>query len=244
MQILVLRTGDAIGELVQRRGEFSRWIRDAVADGGQHDWTEADPRLGPLPASGPDAVIITGSAASVTERAPWMIRAEGWIRARIDEGIPFLGICFGHQMLAQALGGRVVKNSLGREIGTVKAARCDDDDPLFRGLPRELVLNTTHVDVVGDLPAGARVILTTSKDRHAAFAFKSNVWGVQFHPEIDRDLMRGYLDARVHVLRSEGFDVDALRRTCLETPNGAQILRNFVRLAASSGDDVVMSRRF
>ncbi len=242
MQILVVRTGDAIGELVERRGEFTRWIREAVADGGRHEWVEVDARFHALPEAGMGAVILTGSSASVTERATWMIRTESWLRTRIDEGLPVLGICFGHQMLAQALGGRVVKNSAGREIGTVKVARCDDDDPLFRGLPREVVVNSTHVDTVHDLPAGARNLASTKLERHAAFALKSNVWGVQFHPEVDGDIMRGYIDARAHVLRSEGIDPDAIRANCIDTPHGVQVLRNFVRMAATP-DDVVMSRR-
>lgn len=241
MQILVVRTGDAIGELVERRGEFARWIRETVGDGGAHDWTEVDARFGTLPEFNIDAIIVTGSAASVTERATWMLRTESWLRARIDEGVAVLGICFGHQMLAQALGGRVVKNAAGREIGTVKAMRCDDDDPIFRGLPRDISVNATHVDTVQDLPAGARILASTKLERHAAFALKHNVWGVQFHPEIDGDIMRGYVEARQHVLRSEGIDPDVLRATCTDTPHGAQVLKNFVRIAAAS-DDAVMSR--
>ncbi len=245
MHILILRTGDAIGELVERRGEFARWIRETVADGGVHVWSEVDARFQAPPEGGFDAIIITGSAASVTERATWMIRAEAWLRARVDEGVPILGICFGHQLLAQALGGRVTKNPAGREIGTVRASRSDDDDPLFRGLPRDLTLNATHVDTVHDLPAGARPLLTTKQERHAAYALKTHVWGVQFHPEIDGDIMRGYVDARAHVLRSEGIDTDGLRASCTDTPHGVQILKNFVRLAASASDDApALSRRF
>jgi GMP synthase (glutamine-hydrolysing) len=245
VEILVLRTGDAIGELVERRGEFARWIREAVGDDGRHTWSELDVRFQAPGDTTADAVIITGSAVSVTERAPWMIRTEAWLRARIEEGMPVLGICFGHQLLAQALGGRVVKNNAGREIGTVKCTRCDDDDPLFRGLPRDLTVNATHVDTVHDLPAGARTLASTKLERYAAFAVKTHVWGVQFHPEIDGDIMRGYVDARSHVLRSEGIDTDALRAACADTPHGVQVLKNFVRLAASAGEDPpALSRRF
>lgn len=245
MEILVLRTGDAIGDLVERRGEFARWIRETVGDDGRHTWSELDVRFQAPGETTADAVIITGSAASVTERAPWMIRAEAWLRDRVEEGMPVLGICFGHQLLAQALGGRVVKNTAGREIGTVKCMRCDDDDPLFRGLPRDLTVNATHVDTVHDLPAGARILASTKLERHAAFAVKTHVWGVQFHPEIDGDIMRGYVDARSHVLRSEGIDTDSLRAACIDTPHGVQILRNFVRLASTALEDApALSRRF
>jgi GMP synthase (glutamine-hydrolysing) len=245
VEILVLRTGDAIGELVERRGEFARWIRETVGDDGRHTWTELDVRFQAPGETRADAIIITGSAASVTERAPWMIRTEAWLRERVEEGMPVLGICFGHQLLAQALGGRVSKNAAGREIGTVKCMRCDDDDPLFRGLPRDLTVNATHVDTVHDLPPGARILASSKLERHAAFAVKNHVWGVQFHPEIDGDIMRGYVDARSHVLRSEGIDTEALRAACVDTPHGVQILKNFVRLAASAGDDApALSRRF
>ena len=78
----------------------------------------------------------------MTERAPWMLRAEALVRGIERARVPLLGICFGHQMIAQALGGEVRKNPRGREIGTVRVTR-RLDDPLFAGLPRTFDVNAT-----------------------------------------------------------------------------------------------------
>ena len=137
--LLVLRAGDALPEVAALHGEFAAWIERAAAAAWQGPWALHDLRSSdPLPDCRSVAgIIITGSVSSVTERAPWMVRAESYVREVVSAERPLLGICFGHQLMAQALGGEVGKNPRGREIGTVEVTRCEDD-PLFDGLP-ELV---------------------------------------------------------------------------------------------------------
>src|SRR5580700_2271134 len=161
MRVVVLVTGEPVPEVLARRGDFTRLLREASrgerdAPAGAADaWTARELRGGgPLP--GPrdaDAFVITGSASSVTERAPWMLRAGRLVRAIVEARVPLLGVCFGHQMIAQALGGRVERNPRGREIGTVRLTRVADD-PIFVGLPRSFDVNATHVDSVTRLPPG------------------------------------------------------------------------------------------
>ena len=105
--ILVLRAGDAVPQVAAVHGEFFAWITRAAGDSWPGKWVEHDLRS---TESIPDcesvsAIIITGSICSVTERAPWMLRAEAYIRDVLRAEIPLLGICFGHQLMAQALGG-------------------------------------------------------------------------------------------------------------------------------------------
>src|SRR5450432_2944748 len=157
--ILVLRAGDAVPQVAEVHGEFLAWITRAAGDAWTGKWVEHDLRSDD---SFPDcesvaAIVITGSISSVTERAPWMLRAEAYIRDVIRAETPLLGICFGHQLMAQALGGDVKRNPRGREIGTVEVTRYLDD-PLFDGLPHELHVNSSHVDTVVSLPPGATVI--------------------------------------------------------------------------------------
>src|SRR5262249_54178961 len=152
-------------------------------------------------------IIITGSISSVTERAPWMLRAEAYIREIAAAETPLLGICFGHQLMAQALGGEVQKNPRGREMGTVELSVADDD-PLFDGLPRSIPVNATHVDSAVTLPPGARVLARTALEDHAVVAFGPAARGVQLHPEIDGAVMRGYIGVRRPILLEEGFDAD------------------------------------
>jgi GMP synthase (glutamine-hydrolysing) len=158
-----------------------------------------------------------------------MLRAEALVREIAAARTPLFGICFGHQMIAQALGGEVTRNPRGREIGTVRVGRTADD-PVFAGLPRAFDVHATHVDSVARLPDGARVLATTSLDPVAAFSIGTQVKAVQFHPEFDADVVRGYLHARAEIIRGEGKDPEALLAGVHDGTRGRDILRNFANL--------------
>ncbi|HEY3815830.1 MAG TPA: glutamine amidotransferase [Polyangiaceae bacterium] len=228
--MMILATGSTIPAIAARRGDYDRWIRETTGDAWTGSWAVHDVRTdAPLP--GPrdaDAFVITGSSSSVTERAPWMLRAEALVRGIAEARVPLLGICFGHQMIAQALGGDVKKNPRGREIGTVRVDRVLDD-PLFAALPRSFDVNATHVDAVATLPPHAEVLATTSLDPVAAFRVGEHVRAVQFHPEFDADVMRGYLQERADRVREEGLDPEALLAAVHEGTRGRDVLRSFAR---------------
>jgi GMP synthase (glutamine-hydrolysing) len=237
VKLIVLRAGDVAAPVAARHGEFFSWIRREVGDAWTGEWLEHDIRTdAPLP--GPrdaHAFVITGSSSSVTERAPWMLRGEALVREIVEAGTPLFGICFGHQLIAQALGGRVAKNPRGREIGTlhVRVVPHAPRDPMFAGLPdgaHRFLANHTHVDSVVELPSGAVVVAETDKERHAAFAIGERVKCVQFHPEIDGQAMRSYVEARAHLIAEEGGDPQAILDSVSDAPEGASILRQFVRL--------------
>jgi GMP synthase (glutamine-hydrolysing) len=230
----VLVAGETLPAIARLRGDFERFIRGRTGDGWRGRWAVYDVR-GSAPLPGPrdaDAFIMTGSSSSVTERAPWMLRAEELLRRIVLARVPLFGICFGHQMIAQALGGEVTKNPLGREIGTVRVTRTMDD-PLFAGLPRAFDVHATHVDAVMRPPPGALVLARTALDPVAAFAIGDRVRAVQFHPELDAEIMRGYLLARAGILRGEGLDPDAMLARVHDGTRGHDVLRNFARLAGA-----------
>ncbi len=232
MPIVVLRTGDAVAEVAARRGEFSSWIAEHIGDAWTGAFSEHDARSdGPLPTLPATAIIVTGSSASVTERAAWMLRAEAWLREAVALDVPVLGICFGHQLLAQALGGMVALNTRGREIGTVSVTGTTlaASDALFGELPGAMAFNATHVDTVVTLPPGAELLAHTPLERHAAFRVGRRAYGVQFHPEADGDILRGYVRAREPALRSEGLAFEAIRDGIHDAPHGPRLLRSFVR---------------
>jgi GMP synthase (glutamine-hydrolysing) len=229
--IVILRTGDVAPDISKTRGEYGDWIRAGVGDAWRGDWREVDVRCddAPMPTMGEAAAfVVTGSSASVTERAPWMLRTQAMLRDVVAAGVPLLGICFGHQLVAQALGGEVAKNPRGREIGMMRVTVVADD-PLFEDLPRAFDVNGTHVDAVLALPPGAEVLATTPRDPFAAFRVGANTRCVQFHPEMDSDAARAYVRARAHLICAEGDDPDALFAAIRDDTRGSDVLRSFVR---------------
>lgn len=226
----ILVAGDPVPEARERRGDFPELIRRAAGEGWSGPWggvdlrtTDTLPTLAELA-----AVVITGSAASVTDGEFWMRRAAAYVRELAHGGVPVLGICFGHQLLAQALGGRVARNPFGREIGSVRLELTEVDEVF--GARSPIWVNSTHVDSVVELPSGARSFGRTALEPNAAVKFAPSVWGVQYHPEIDAEVIRYYVRARADQLRREAFDVAALEREALDTPDGVAVIQNFVRV--------------
>jgi GMP synthase (glutamine-hydrolysing) len=233
--IAVLVTGDPIPQTRATRGDFLELIRGTTPAHAALPWQAHDARvLDVLPdLTDALAVIVTGSPLSVTERAPWMERAAARLRDLVRAEVPVLGICFGHQLLGHALGGRVERNPRGREMGSVEFTALDAD-PVVGG-PGSWLVNSTHVDAVVELPPGARVVGSTALDPYSALRFGPFAWGVQFHPELDAEVMRQYIEARRPALIQESFDVESAERSVREAPAGAAVIERFLRVAAESG---------
>lgn len=232
MTLYVLVTGDPVANVRARRGSFVDLFRDAIGDAWSRPIVAVDCReqLSPLP-SDAAALVITGSSAHVPDREPWVLEGEEFLRDAVGRGIPTLGVCFGHQMLGQGLGGTCIRNPRGREIGTLalEVLPAAAADPLFGELPSTFEANVTHLDTVSELPPGAVALARSAQEDHHAVRFGEVCWGVQFHPEIDRDVMTGYLEARRDVLTTEGRDVPAMIDDTRDTPVSRDILRRFLR---------------
>ena len=232
---LIVETGTPAPTL-KRHGAFSHWIR--VAAGLPRDRAVVCRVMEgePLPRrDGFAGVLITGSAAMVTERLDWSERSAAWLRDAAHAGLPLFGICYGHQLLAHALGGAVDFNPVGREIGTVRIEReaASADDPLLRDQPTRFDAHATHLQTIVTLPEGAVRLARSDKDDCHAFRWGKSVWGVQFHPEFNTALRRGYIAARHEKLLHEGLDRAAIERTVIAAPLARRVLRRFVRHAHS-----------
>ena len=130
-----------------------------------------------------DGCVVTGSRASVywEDAEPWIADLKAWVGEAIDRGLPFLGVCFGHQLLADVLGGRVA--DMGEyEIG-YRAVTHSGDSRLFDGVDASMTVFTTHSDRVVELPPGAELIAENDYGVHGFRA--GRVFAVQFHPEYD-----------------------------------------------------------
>ncbi len=225
---LILVTGDPTPSAQRQRGSFADMIRAAAGESGRVRWEELDLRVlrdvpSPLEHS---AVIVTGSPSMVTDEEPWMTLGMAYLCELVAAGVPVLGICFGHQLLAKAMGGHVALNPKGREIGSV-AVEVTAENPLIVGKP-PLSVNMTHLQAVVGLPAGARVIARTSRDPHAAVQFGGAAWGVQFHPEMDAEILRCYIRERREALWQEGLDPVALERGLQDALAGRAVICRFL----------------
>ncbi|WP_435100968.1 type 1 glutamine amidotransferase [Halarchaeum sp. P4] len=130
-----------------------------------------------------DGVIVTGSRSSVywDDEEEWIAPTREWVARADERGLPILGVCFGHQLVAEALGGRV-EGMDEYEIGYREVTH-DGSDPLFDGVDTEFTVFTTHSDAVTDLPPGAELL---AENEYGVHAFRrGNAYGVQFHPEYD-----------------------------------------------------------
>ncbi|MFB6104012.1 MAG: type 1 glutamine amidotransferase [Halobacteriaceae archaeon] len=152
------------------------------------DLIEYDVTDGELPRTGADhdAVVVTGSRSSVYWDDPWIESLTDRVARLVAADVPVLGVCYGHQVLADAVGGTVAAMEdyeLGyREVHQV------GDDPLFDGVPDPFLVFETHSDVVTDLPPGATLL---AENDVGIQAFRhGSAWGLQFHPEYDLETAR------------------------------------------------------
>jgi len=130
-----------------------------------------------------DAVVVTGSRASVYWDEPWIDDLLDWVARGAERGLPILGVCYGHQVVAETLGGRVDAMD-DIELGYREIRRVDDGDLLLSGLDTPFVAFETHSDRVVDLPPGAALL--AENDRGVQAFRRGDCWGVQFHPEYDQ----------------------------------------------------------
>lgn len=230
-------TGAPVTEASREHGSFADMIRATVGGAWNGPWRVVDctdeSAVLPVPDETAGA-IVTGSPARIAEQRPWMRHSQDALRGFVERGVPVLGICFGHQMLAVALGGRSGPNPRGREIGTVRV-RQHGSDALLGDAPRRYNASMTHQDTILELPAGAQALAETALDRYAAVRFAEAAWGVQFHPEMDAAIVRAYVTALRGALRAEGIDPDARLAGAGDTPESAELLRAFARRVAARG---------
>lgn len=229
-QLLIIKTGDKPHSLSKVNGDYEHWI--AAGMGLWHDQVKVvDVRVN---AVFPDwetiaGVAITGSDSMVTDHVPWMLQTAEWLRQAVAHAVPILGICFGHQLLAQALGGQVAYNPKGLEVGTTTVTLTEQAsmDPLFKGLPSRFPAQVSHRQSVIVLPATAARLASSEMDPHQAFLYAKNTWGLQFHPEFDERIIRHFVVLRRALLEEEGKDPEALLDDCTPSFEAHSLLRRF-----------------
>lgn len=238
--ILIISTGNTFDAIRDEHGDFDDWI--AAGLGHSMPVERLDARAGNcLPDPGRFAgAVITGSHAMVTDGAAWSERLAQWLRCCVDRQLPVLGICYGHQLLAHAMGGTVGFHPQGMEIGThtISLAPEARNDALFNALPAAFPAHLVHAQSVLALPPGARLLASSVHEPHQAFRIGQNAWGVQFHPEFDEAAMRGYRDAMAPALAAANPGTDATINILPDTRHAALLLARFADLVDAVSEGV------
>lgn len=180
-------------------------------------------------------VIVTGSPAMVTDRAAWSENGGRWLAEAVRRELPVLGVCYGHQLLAQALGGRVDFHPDGLELGTheVRLSRAAATHPLFSDCPESFAGNMAHSQTVVCPPEEALVLGYSRHDRHQILAYGERALGLQFHPEFDSAIMQAYVALKTGPGGAGG--PVSLGLPVRDTPVAAGVLRRFVEICRRSG---------
>ena len=172
-----------------------------------------------------DGVIISGSQSSVYDDRPWIQTLSRWVEGALSDDMPILGVCWGHQLLAQVLGGTVKGGSY--ELGYVQVEQ-EDSDPIWDGIPNPFTVFATHSDHVVALPPDA-TLLASNETGVQAFR-RGPAYAVQFHPEYDLRTAKAMINSKDLAER----DIQAALDTCTEANVDAaqapkQIFDNFLQ---------------
>jgi len=187
MKIGILQTGHSPEGLLASHGDYDSIFAALLATQGLD--AEAFPVVdGIFPADIDtcDGWLITGSRFGAYEDHDWIPPLEDLLRRAYAAGIPIVGICFGHQILAQALGGKVEKFAGGWSVGPTAYE--------FEG--RSVTLNAWHQDQVTEIPAEAKVIGRSAFCENAMLAYGDTAFSVQAHPEYSHEFIKGLADTR------------------------------------------------
>ncbi len=182
MKIGLLVAGVLPDTLVERFGHYGVMYEELL-EGQGFDFIHYDVRGGQMPASvdEADGWIVTGSKNGAYEDLPWINALKETLKSILLSGTPIVGICFGHQILAQVLGGKVEQFGGGWMLGRQSYQLQDG---------RELHAMAWHQDQVVELPQGARLLASSEGCKNAMFAYGDQVLGIQPHPEFDADVVR------------------------------------------------------
>lgn len=219
MQIGILQTGES-PDALRDQGDYPDFFETLLADKGLtfRRWPVLRNDF-PASVHDCDGWLITGSRFGAYEDHPWIPPLEDFIRAAYAAHVPVVGVCFGHQIIAQAMGGKVEKFKGGWSVGPTAYDFGD----------RTYTLNAWHQDQVTVKPEGAEVLASTDFCANAALLYDDRIFTVQPHPEFRREFVEGLIKFRGPGLVPDPILADATSRldTATDSPAMADRIAQF-----------------
>ena len=226
MHIGILQTGYAPDAVAEKHGGFFTLFSKLLEGQGLtfSNWNVVDMNF-PESVHAADGWLLTGSKHGAYEDHPFIPPLEDFIREVHAKQLPMIGICFGHQIIAQALGGKVMKFDGGWAVG--------HHEYEFNDLGA-IALNAWHQDQVVSLPPDAKRIASSDFCENAALVYGDHIMTMQPHPELPNHIIRTYLDVRgpdPRYPRPLIAKAEELANTPHDEPRVANLIANFLKAA-------------
>ena len=182
-------------------------------------------------------IIIGGSEYMLsTGDDRWVGHLKAYVTKAAEKNIPLLGICFGHQLLAQVFGSEV-RPRRQREFGKVKVtlSQAGSKDKLFHGIDTPFEVLMSHNEVVDNLTNGMRSLAFNDFNPNQAIGIGDHIRGVQFHPEFSKNVMEAIWHKRKSEMDKENLNVKAIKENLADTPAAKNVLDNFIKFFGIKG---------
>ncbi|MDR2352248.1 MAG: glutamine amidotransferase [Deltaproteobacteria bacterium] len=242
--ILILLAGKISPSFGLTENFADMFIRQADYSQGETVVFPAYNRTPPKKLDSYGGIIVTGSLAMVTRKSKWSQKLGETMARAHEQKIPLLGVCYGHQLLADTLGGVVDYHPKGKELGTFTIYLKENahQHHLLKDIPPTFKANLSHSQSVLVPPQEAKVLAQSDHDGAQILAYGERTLTLQFHPEFDGSVTRAFANGHNKTKKLEpplspdtpekpGFPIE-------DTPHAVSILQNFVNFCYAPNVDL------
>jgi GMP synthase-like glutamine amidotransferase len=229
----ILETGAPPADLRQRFGSYGDMFRQLL--GPEYQYTYYDVRNSQLPTDRHDAYLITGSSSGVYDGDPWIDELKTFVRD-VSGQTPLIGICFGHQVMAEAYGGRVVKSPKGWGAGLHSYEITQRADWMKTDENPTLSIPVSHQDQIAELPKDATILASSAFTPYAVLEYpQRRAISFQGHPEFSPEYATALIDLRRGTRYQQDFADAAV--AALQKPNDSVRVSRWLRRFIDSQAD-------